>query len=167
MQSSFETIKEMNEEIEKIKRSLINNKRLDWNQKENVKDLLKKQMKLENKIQKSKDLLNDLIEKNEILSPEIIEKQKLLNEMMEKVFDEELLKMIDEMQKDFENLNKEEIQKLLENLEDQNLNIEEELDREIELFKQMEIEQRLSELKEKIKEIKTKQDSLTLSLIHI
>ena len=161
MQSSFETIKEMNEEIEKIKRSLINNKRLDWNQKENVKDLLKKQMKLENEIQKSKNLLNDLIEKNEILSPEIIEKQKLLNEMMEKVFDEELLKMIDEMQKDFENLNKEEIQKLLENLEDQNLNIEEELDREIELFKQMEIEQRLSELKEKIKEIKSKQDSLT------
>ena len=81
--------------------------------------------------------------------------------MMEKVFDEELLKMIDEMQKDFENLNKEEIQKLLENLEDQNLNIEEELDREIELFKQMEIEQRLSELNEKIKEIKSKQDSLT------
>jgi len=161
MQSSFETIKEMNEEIEKIKRSLINNKRLDWNQKENVKDLLKKQMKLENEIQKSKNLLNDLIEKNEILSPEIIEKQKLLNEMMEKVFDEELLKMIDEIQKDFENLNKEEIQKLLENLEDQNLNIEEELDREIELFKQMEIEQRLSELNEKIKEIKSKQDSLT------
>ena len=160
MQSSFETIQEMNEEIEKIKRSLINNKKLDWNQKENVKDLLKKQMKLENEIQKSKDLLNDLIEKNEILSPEIIEKQKLLNEMMEKVFDEELLKMIDEMQKDFENLDKEEIQKLLENLEDQNLNIEEELDREIELFKQMEIEQRLSELKEKIKEIKSKQDSL-------
>ena len=118
-------------------------------------------MKLENEIQKSKNLLNDLIEKNEILSPEIIEKQKLLNEMMEKVFDEELLKMIDEMQKDFENLNKEEIQKLLENLEDQNLNIEEELDREIELFKQMEIEQRLSELNEKIKEIKSKQDSLT------
>ena len=151
----------MNEEIEKIKRSLINNKRLDWNQKENVKDLLKKQMKLENEIQKSKNLLKDLIEKNEILSPEIIEKQKLLNEMMEKVFDEELLKMIDEIQKDFENLNKEEIQKLLENLEDQNLNIEEELDREIELFKQMEIEQRLSELNEKIKEIKSKQDSLT------
>ena len=87
MQSSFETIKEMNEEIEKIKRSLINNKKLDWNQKENVKDLLKKQMKLENEIQKSKNLLKDLIEKNEILSPEIIEKQKLLNEMMEKVFD--------------------------------------------------------------------------------
>ena len=42
-------------------------------------------MKLENEIQKSKNLLNDLIEKNEILSPEIIEKQKLLNEMMEKV----------------------------------------------------------------------------------
>ena len=161
MQSSFETIKEMNEEIEKIKRSLINNKRLDWNQKENVKDLLKKQMKLENEIQKSKNLLNDLIEKNEILSPEIIEKQKLLNEMMEKVFDEELLKMIDEMQKDFENLDKDEIKKLLENLEDQNLNIEEELDREIELFKQMEIEQRLTELNKKIKDIKSKQDSLT------
>ena len=160
MQSSFETIKEMNEEIEKIKRSLINNKKLDWNQKENVKDLLKKQMKLENEIQKSKNLLKDLIEKNEILSPEIIEKQKLLNEMMEKVIDEELLKMIDEMQKDFENLDKEEIKKLLENLEDQNLNIEEELDREIELFKQMEIEQRLSELNKKIKEIKSKQDSL-------
>ncbi|MDC3130078.1 hypothetical protein OA870_02460 [Bacteroidota bacterium] len=161
MQSSFETIEEMNEEIEKIKRSLINNKKLDWNQKENVKDLLKKQMKLENEIQKSKDLLNDLIEKNEILSPEIIEKQKLLNEMMEKVFDEELLKMIDEMQKDFENLDKDEIKKLLENLEDQNLNIEEELDREIELFKQMEIEQRLTELNKKINDIKSKQDSLT------
>ena len=161
MQSSFETIQEMNEEIEKIKRSLINNKKLDWNQKENVKDLLKKQMKLENEIQKSKNLLNDLIEKNEILSPEIIEKQKLLNEMMEKVFDEELLKMIDEMQKDFENLDKDEIKKLLENLEDQNLNIEEELDREIELFKQMEIEQRLTELNKKIKDIKSKQDSLT------
>ena len=33
----------------------------------------------------------------------------MLNEMMEKVFDEELLKMIDEMQKDFENLDKDEI----------------------------------------------------------
>ena len=53
------------------------------------------------------------------------------------------------------------LKKLLENLEDQNLNIEEELDREIELFKQMEIEQRLTELNKKIKEIKSKQDSLT------
>ena len=114
-------------------------------------------MKLENEIQKSKNLLKDLIEKNEILSPEIIEKQKLLNEMMEKVFDQDLLKMINEMQKDFESLDKDEIKKLLEKLEDQNLNIEEELDREIELFKQMEIEQRLSELNEKIKEIRSKQ----------
>ena len=52
MQSSFETIKEMNEEIEKIKRSLINNKKLDWNQKENVKDLLKKQINIRNDTEK-------------------------------------------------------------------------------------------------------------------
>ena len=39
---ALKPLKEMNEEIEKIKRSLINNKRLDWNQKRKCQRSIKK-----------------------------------------------------------------------------------------------------------------------------
>jgi hypothetical protein len=85
---------------------------------------------------------------------------------MDKVLDEEFKQLIDELEKLIKEDKKEKLKDLLEKLDQQNDNLEKELDRELELFKQLEFEQKTEEIIDDItklenfqKDIKNKTDS--------
>lgn len=160
---SIEQANKLKQDMDELRKKMLEKKELGWNEKQKIKELLEKQKQLEKDIEeiKNKNQQNNLnkldIEQNE----DIIKKQDLLQKLFEELMTEEMKEMYEELQKLMEKLDKNAIEKELEKMEMSNKDIEKELDRSLELFKQLEVEQKIEDIKEKLDELKEKQQELS------
>ena len=157
---SIELAKEIEKDIEELKKSLINKKTLGWEEKKKAENIIKKQKSLQNQIRENNIKNNKKNKTNEKLNSSILQKQKKLEELMEKTLDDESKKFIEEIQKLLQEMNKKEMKNVLDNIEQENTDLEKELERNLELYKELEFEQKLEETLDKIDNIKEKQKEL-------
>lgn len=155
--------KELQKEFNEIKKMLLEKPKMDWGDKEKVEQFLKNQKEFEKDIEK----LNFENQKNnfqrEQLSPqeeEIMQKQEQINKLFEQLMDEETKKLYEELERLMDELNKEDTKDVLEKIDLNNEELEKELDRTLELYKQLEFEQKLEESIKKIEELAKEQDDL-------
>ena len=154
-------LENFNSELEDIKTSMLNKKSLNWEDKSSLKNFLKKQKEIQNDLEKLKkqlqnELSNDKKEKNK----EILKKQEQINKMVEELMSDEMKKLYDELSKLSEEMNKDKVLKKLEDIDFSQEDMLKELDRTIEHFKKMEIEQRAKELSQELKDLSNKQTLL-------
>ena len=160
-EEALDLSKTINEEIQELKKLLINKKELSWEEKNKLKSLLNKQKKLEELIAENNKRNNQNNENQKNLnSSEFLEKQKKLEDLMNKVLDEESKNLMDELQKLLDKMDKEKIKKTLDKIDKTNEDLEKELDRNLELYKELEFEQKLNETIENIEDLKNDQSLL-------
>ena len=157
---SIELAKEIEKDVEELKKSLIEKKSLGWEEKKKAENIIKKQKNLEDQIRKNNIKNNKNNKINEKLNSSILKKQKQLEELMDKVLDDESKRLMEELQDLLEKMNKKEMKNVLDRIEQENTDIEKELDRNLELYKELEFEQKLEEAIEKIDKIIEKQREL-------
>ena len=152
---------QIEQEIVELKKSLINKKSLGWEEKKKAKSIIEKQKKLEDLIRENnrRNQENNKIQEK-IKSTNILEKQKKLEELMNKVLDEETKKLIQDLQKLLDEMDKDKVKNVLDKIEEKNNDLEKDLDRNLELYKELEFEQKLEETIEKIDKIKDSQNKL-------
>lgn len=154
---------ELQKEIESIERMLTEKKNLDWNDKKKIQDLLNKQKALEEKIRSA---VNKNLEKNnkeQEFTPQeeqMLEKQKRLEELMDEVLDEETKKLMEKIQQLLYENRKEDLQKALDDFKFNEKEMSKEMDRMLELFKELELEKKLNETIDKLKELAKEQQEL-------
>ena len=162
MKESLKELKELNKKIKDFKKELVNKELLSWDDKKKIEDLLKEQQKLQEKVEnfkKQNENIND--QSNDINQNErILDKQEQLEELFEQVMDEETKKKMEELRKMLEEMNKENSQEMLEQMEMSAEELEDQLDRNLELFKQLEFEMRLEENIEDLKKLAEEQKKL-------
>lgn len=163
LKESIDLAKEIRDDLEALKQKMIDKKTVGFQEKKMLEKLLEKQKKVQNSIKKIKqenEQKNKLQKEFSKQDEQLIEKQKMLEELFEKVMSEEMKEMLAEIEKMMEELKKDELEKALENMELSNEELEKELDRNLELFKQLELEKQLADAKEKLDELKEKQKDL-------
>lgn len=163
MEAALKDMQKLQKEFDNIQRDMLEKKNMDWQQKSKIENLLKQQSQLQQKMEQIKNLNQQNNEqKSEFkeMDPELLEKQKLLDEMFEKLMTDEMKKMLEELQKMMEKMDKNEVQKQMEKMELDNKDLQKELDRSLELFKQLEVEQKVENITEKLEELAQKQEDL-------
>jgi hypothetical protein len=171
--NNSETKKDINDEIKKAKdlqkditdfsKKLAEKKQMGYEEKKKLEDILKKQNELKNKIEQTKqeNQLNNKQQEELTKNDEaLLEKQKQLEELFENIMTPEMKKLFDELNKMLDKLDKNQVQEKLEELKLSNKDMEKELDRTLEAFKQMEVEQKMQQAIDKLDDIKNKQDEL-------
>jgi len=155
---------ELREKLDKAVEEIKGKKELTWEDKQNIKNLLKEKEKLTEKIEdlkKQNELLN--LQRNEIQKPseELEQKANQLQNLMNELLDEETKKLYEELQKLLEDqAEADKVQSMLNDIQNKEMNLEEELERTLELFKRLQVEQNLEKLTEDLNELANKQDSL-------
>jgi len=139
----------------------LDKKKMDWNNQNQLKQLMKKQKKLAFDLEKFKDDL----EKKLAFDPfkkekEIQKKQELLQKMMDEIMSDEMKKMYDELNKLVEEMNKDKVLDQMEDIEFSQENMLKELDRAIEHFKKLAMQEKANEIKQEIEDLIRKQDEL-------
>ncbi|NOQ72301.1 MAG: hypothetical protein GQ574_09890 [Crocinitomix sp.] len=163
MDEATKDAKELRDEIKEVKSEMVNKPNLDWKDKQSLENLMEMQKKLENNIKDiQKDFEENKEEKENFLenSEELKQKQEELQKLMEELMDDELKELFEELQKLMEEMNKDELVENLEEMEQNAEDMEEELDRTLELFKNMELDQKLENLEEQLKALAEEQEAL-------
>ena len=99
--------------------------------------------------------MNEMMEFN----PQLVEKQQQLEKLFKEVMSEDMKKLFEDMEALMEEMTKDKAQELLEDMELSNEDLEKELDRSLELFKQLEFEQKLEQTMERLEELAKEQES--------
>ena len=155
---------EINKEMDALSKKLAEKKNLDWQDKESLKNLLDEYNKLLKELEDLQNKNKQKQQKDQAFSKEdekILEKQEELNKLMDKLLTPEMKKMMEEMRKMMdEEMKKDDAQKMIDKLKLDNKDIEKQLDRDLEIFKQMEFDMKLQEAIDQLKELQKKQEEL-------
>ncbi len=163
LEESISKAKQLQKDINELSKKINDKKQLGYEEKKKLEELMKKQNELQQKI----DQLKQENERNNKMQNEfsqtdesLLEKQQQLEKLFDEVMTPEMKKLFDELNKMLEKLDKNQVQEKLEELKLSNKDIEKELDRNLELFKQLEVEQKLQEAIDKLDELQKKEDAL-------
>ena len=164
MESVIKQSQSLQNQVEDMQRKMVDKKEVGWQEKQTLKQLLEKQKSLQEQVQeiqnenKEKSLLEN--QYNEI-PQDLLEKQKKLEELFNKVMTEDMKKMYEELQKMLEKVDKDKVAEMLEKMKDDTKGLEKELDRNLELFKQLEVEQKLQQTIDKLNMLSEDQKKLS------
>ena len=161
-------IKDLKDQINEISKQLINKQNLTWQDKEQIKDLLKKQEDIKKEIEEIKQSLeeNNLLEEKLTTQEEdILRKQKELEELFDKVLNQQMKDILEEMKKlAEEQIDKNKLNEMLNNIKLNNEDLSKELDRNIEMYKRLEIEKLTNEITDKLDNLSQQQKKLSDNL---
>ncbi len=146
----------LKKDVAQFNKQLLQKKETDWNDKQTLKQLLDRQMKLEEQIMNLKNerqQLNEFRKDNEVLSERLLEKQQQIDELLDKVIPEDIQKMMEELQQMLENINKDQMSEMLKKMEFSQQEMEKMLDRNLSLLKQLEVEKHMNEMIEHLKQL--------------
>lgn len=164
MEKALTEVSELQQEIEQINRKFIHKQELNWQDKEQVKQLLEKHSSLQQKMEELKQKNQEKAFKEQQfkeIDMQILEKQRQLEELFEKLVEnEEIRKLFEELQQLIDEMDKDKINKMLDDIKLSSEDMEKMLDRNLELFKQLEFEQKLEETIQKLNELAEKQNEL-------
>ncbi len=164
MKEALDEVKKLKKEIDEINKKLIDKKELNWEDKQQIKSLLEKQQNIQKRVENIKKENEKKLQQEQQykeINEDLLEKQKQLDELMEKVLEnEELKKLMDELQKLMEEVDKDKVNEMLEKMKMTEKEMEQMLDRNLEIFKKLEFEQKLEESIQKMEELAKKQEEL-------
>ncbi|MCX7744949.1 MAG: hypothetical protein N2167_10345 [Flavobacteriales bacterium] len=163
LSENMNQLKELDQSIQDLKKELMQKKDADWNDKNKLQKILDKQKELLQKFEEAKELNEKNNKQENELSEEekrILEKQKALEKLFNEIKNDELMKLLEEMEKSIEKFDKNKLQEMLNKFQLQNKDLEKELDRTLELFKQLEFEQKLQNTIDKLSELQKQQEEL-------
>lgn len=164
MESAIREASKLEKETKRLNQDLFDQKELSYNEKKRLENLLQKQTELEKLVkeiqQENKQNISELQE-NSVQNEKILEKQKQIEELFNNALDEKTREILKNIEKLLEKNNKNLTQEELSKMQMDNKSLEKELDRILELYKQLEFDQKLTEAIEKLNKLANEQKNLS------
>ena len=164
-QKAMDESAKLNQELKQLKEKLKTKRELNWQDKKDINTILEQHKELNKNIEKLQKQFNettDKMERFEKPNEELSKKLEQLDKLMEEMLDEETKKLMEELQKLLEeNTDIDKFNEQLEQLEEKNETMEKELDRTIEMYKQLQFDRKLEEAIEDLKELAEEQQELS------
>lgn len=163
MKQAMKQTKKIDKQIRDLQKKLVEKKKLDWQDKKQIEDLLKQQQELQKQMEELKaENQKKNIKENEYKKQDLdlLEKQKELDKLFEEVFTDEMKEMLKQLEQMMKQENKDQLKEELDKMELNTKDADKQLDRMLEVYKQMEVEKKLNESLDKMEELAEKQDKL-------
>lgn len=164
MDNILKDINDIQKQTDKLQEKFFDKKELNWEDKKSLENLVQKNLELQQSVEQLKEEFKDNLDLQQEYMQEnqdILQKQEQLEKMFDEVLPDEMKKLMDELQEMMDKLNKERSLDEMNKMEMNNQQVENELDRMLELFKNLEMEQKMQETIDKLNELSQKEDQLS------
>jgi hypothetical protein len=164
LEESITRSRQIQKDLNELSKKMLDKKEMTWEDKKKADELMKKQLELEKQLEEIRaknQQKNRQEEEYKKINEDILQKQEQLQAIMDKLQSPELKKLLEELQRLMQNVDKNKIQQNLSELKLDNKDLQKELERTLELFKEMEVEQKLQDNIDKLDELAKKQDELS------
>ena len=163
MTMGTENFQELKELFEALELEALKTKDLDWDQQQSVKNAIEKTKEQFANMKKMAETIESITEqadKHDLFSPDLLDKFKELSDLIRDVIPKDMLTNMDNLQESLENMDMKQLQNALNDLAENIDQIEQDLDRYLEIFKRLQAEQKMDELQTRMEQLFEQQQSL-------
>lgn len=164
LNSATQQGKDLKKSLEELDKRMAEKKPLSWEDKKKIEQTLEKQEDLlkdiEEAVEKNKERNQLNKEFRNEQNPSISEKEKALQEMLEEMLTEEHKELMEKIQEQLEKNDREQLKKSLDQLKTNEKDLSKQLERMKELYKELELEQKVQETADKLKDLAKEQKEL-------
>lgn len=163
LEKAMKESQKIQEELKKLRDKVLQKKEMDWQTRKEMERLLDRQKSLQQQMEDAKQSFDQNKQQQQDYnqqSPEMQEKQEKFEKMFNDTMSDEMKQLVEDIQKLLQEQDKEQV---LDKMDDMKLNNEElskELERLQELYKQLEVEQKLDQQIEQLDELAKDQEEL-------
>ncbi len=166
--SKLEEIKEesrsLKKELEKISRELKRDPKMNWDKKQKIEKALERQKQLQKKLDEVRKNLDQAIknlEKNNLISPEVLQKYNQLQELFKQVVTPEMMRALQKLQDSLQQNNSANRQKAIQQFKFDQAAFEKNIERTMELLKQVQFEQKMDRLVKEAEKLEQQQKKIS------
>ncbi|WP_316807477.1 DUF4175 family protein [Pedobacter agri] len=163
VQSAIRLANTIEKESKKVAESLIDKKQISFEDKKQIEALLDKQKQLDEAVKEIQAQNDKNIQQQEDQkqTEELLEKQKQIKDLFDNVLDDKTKELLQKLQNLMNEKNKDQTQNELSKMQLDNKTLKNELDRILELYKQLEFEQNLQNDIDRLNELAKEQKELS------
>jgi hypothetical protein len=162
LKSTIDEARKLQKELEDLTNRMLEKKELNWQDKNKAKELIERQKQMQqqlNEIQKDNKTNNERI-KEINKDEEILKKQEQIEKLLNELLSPEMKEQLRQLEDMLKMLDKEKLKEEMEKLQQENKDIEKELDRSLELLKQLEVEEQIKNAIDKLDALQKEQEKL-------
>jgi len=164
LKKALEESRKIQEDMKKMREKLLQEKDLDWKSRKELEKLLDRQKELEKQIDQAKQSFEENKKNQQEFSKteeKLMEKQEQLQELFEQVMSEEMKDLMKQIEDLLQELEKDGALEMMEDMQFNDEDMEKELDRMLEMFKQLELEQELNQTIDELNKLAEEQEKLS------
>nr|WP_184180152.1 DUF4175 family protein [Rhabdobacter roseus] len=165
IEKTLKKAQSLEKDLDNLEKRLKTNKDFDFQERKQVEDIIKKREDLMNDIRSLQEQNKAMNEKSKQFnqqeqSSEIKKKLDQLQKLMDDLMDDETSKLYKELEKLLEQKQSERMSNMLEKLRNKENNLEKELERTLNLFKKMQMEQKMENVVKNLEQLADKEEKL-------
>ena len=167
MNINLEEMENIQQQLEDVKLDLIKSKDMDWQQQQTIKNILeetKEKIADLQEMDEAMESLKDAAEKHQLFTPELMEKFSELNQLVNELISEDLLSNLENIEDIMEQMNPKDMMNAITEMAENMDQIEQELDRFLDILKRIQAEQKLDEVSKRLEQLTEQQDHLDQKL---
>jgi len=165
MSQAAKQSEKLERELAKAQEKMKTKREMSFQDRKQLENMLEQKAQLDQQVQQMQKMFEQLQDKQNQLDPkseELAKKAEELKKLMNDILDPETKKLYEKLKKLMEEQKQPdaEMQKLLQQLENKENTLQKELDRALEMFKQMQLEQKAEATANKLDELAQKEEKL-------
>jgi hypothetical protein len=161
MEEALRDAKKLQEKLNEYKNKVRQKKDLEWQNKKDLEKMMDQQQKLLKQFEDAKKKFEENLQRQKNPDEELLNKQEQLKKLFDEAANDEMKKLMQQIQDLMNELNKDQAIEMTEKFQDKNADVTKEMDRLLELFKQLEVEKNLKDQIKDLNKLAEQQDALS------
>lgn len=164
LEESQELAKSLQEDVKQLKRDLVEKDANSFQINKKLSQIAEKQDRLEQlmeEVAKENEQTNELLKNLNKEDQALLEKQKMIEDLINELMDEEMKKLLEEINKLMDEFDKDEFNDLTEEMEMSYEDLEEQLDRNLEQLKRLDVEKKMLQSIDELKKLAEEHQKLS------
>lgn len=163
LEKAIKESQKIQEEMNKLRDKVLQQKDLDWQTRKELEKLLERQKELQKQIDEAKEKFKENLEQQQEMeqpNEQMQEKQEQMEKLMEETMDDEMKELMQKIEELLQEMKKDEALEQMEEMKNQQEQKEKDMDRMLELYKQLEFEFEMQKTIDKLNELAEEQEKL-------
>lgn len=159
----LEVVKDIKEKVSELALEVQKDPKMSWEQQQEASDAIEQVNNLKEQLENISEQLDQMMstaEEQNLFSEETLDKYAELQELMQQLITPELREAMERLQEAMEENDPREMEAALEDFEAAMENFQKSVERTLEIFKQVEIEQKIDELASRLNDLAERQEAL-------
>jgi len=164
LEKSHRETKELQRDMKELKEKLLQQKKVEWQDKKEIEKLMERYQSLQEQMNEAVEKFQENLENQQEHakpSEELLKKQEEVQKLFEQLMSSEMQELLKKMEEMLKELERDGAIEMMDQFEMNDQELEKELDRMLELFKQLEVEMEMEQMIDKLEQMAEEQESLS------